>query len=485
MDQLVAYKPKLDLWAHQREALAKLLEKKNFALFMEMRTGKTATVLCEFGYLEAHGQLSDMLVIAPAGVYGVWADDIKKHFSEDLLRRAKVHVWRAGATKDERDDLRMFMMSRAPRILLMNVEALSMVKRARDLCLEFADQRKPMIVVDESTVIKNIEAKRTKFIVNTLTPKASRRRILTGLPSPQSPLDLFSQFWFLDPAIIGFPSFVGFKRRYAVIQRKPFGPRGRYIDVVVGYQNTEELAKRVAPNSFRKKLSECYDLPPKIYTKREVEMTEEQKRIYGQMKNFATAKLDETQHVTATIVITQMLRLHQILCGHTKSEDGFEVEISENRTKELLEVLDQHDRKAIIWTSYDADVKKLTKAIGERYGVDSVARFWGGNLESRDAEEVKFKTNPECRFMIGTPQAGGRGRDWSVADLVIYYSNTTNLEHRVQSEDRAHVYGKANQVLYVDLMCPGTVEEKIVAALRDKIDLATIVTGDDYREWLI
>ena len=76
MDQLVAYKPKLDLWAHQREALAKLLEKKNFALFMEMRTGKTATVLCEFGYLEAHGQLSDMLVIAPAGVYGVWADDI-------------------------------------------------------------------------------------------------------------------------------------------------------------------------------------------------------------------------------------------------------------------------------------------------------------------------------------------------------------------------------------------------------------------------
>jgi SNF2 family DNA or RNA helicase len=485
MDQLVTYRPKLDLWAHQREALDELMGHRDFALFMEMRTGKTATILCEFGILEAKGLISDMLVIAPAGVYRVWADDMEKHLSEELRRRVKIHVYKAGAGKGQREERKAFMMSRGPRVLLMNVEALSVVKEARELCLAFADQRKGMIVVDESTCIKGYSAKRTKFVSETLASRASRRRILTGLPTPQSSLDLFSQFWFLNPTIINHSTYRSFRNKYAVIQRKPFGPRGIMIDVVVGYKNTDELAKRIAPYSFRKKLSECYDLPPKIYTMRHVGMTQEQEKIYSEMRDYATARLEAEEHVTATLVIVQMLRLHQILCGHTKSENGVEVKIPENRTQELLEILEQHDRKAIIWCSYDHDVTKLTKVLRERYGEMSVARFWGGNLNTREDEERNFKTDSQCRFMIGTPQAGGRGRDWSVADLVVYYSNTTNLEHRVQSEDRAHVYGKANQVLYVDLLCPGTVEEKIVTALREKIDLATVITGDEYRKWLI
>jgi len=114
-----------------------------------------------------------------------------------------------------------------------------------------------------------------------------------------------------------------------------------------------------------------------------------------------------------------------------------------------------------------------------------VARFWGGNVSSREEEERRFKEDPRCRFMVATPHAGGRGRTWDVADLVVYHSSTNNLEHRDQSEQRVQGVGKTRQVDYVDLICPGSVEDKILKALRQKIDLAGMITGDDFREWIV
>jgi SNF2 family DNA or RNA helicase len=151
----------------------------------------------------------------------------------------------------------------------------------------------------------------------------------------------------------------------------------------------------------------------------------------------------------------------------------------------MLSILENHKGKAIIWAAYDQNVRRITDRLVDVYGPGSVARFWGGNADTREAEERQFKTDPKCRFMVATPSAGGRGRTWDVADLMIYYSNTFNLEHRMQSEERAQMVGKANRVAYFDLACRGTVEDKILHALRNKMNLSNAVTGDDWKQWIV
>jgi hypothetical protein len=480
-----AYLPQFPRWAHQDKALRAMRDATAFALFMEMRTGKTKCILDEFGEDELNGVISQLLVVAPAGVYRTWAIDADKHLSDDLKSCLRVGRWKSGPNAAEKRELEAFMAYDGPRMLLVNIEALSLPRnKSRTICEAFLLQGPTTMVIDESTTIKNLDAERTDFCVK-MAPWAKKRRILSGLPSPQSPLDLYSQFNFLGAKLLGYRRYASFEQRYAVTQQKPFGPGGRMVSVVVGYQNLDELHRKIQPFSFRVRLNECYDLPDKMYLRRDVDPTDEQKRAYAEMKAFCVAELDNMERVTATVVLTQMLRLHQILAGHTMSDDGNIVDIPENKTDEVLSILENTAGKAIIWVAYDADVKKVTARIEKIYGVGSVARFWGGNSDTREDEEKQFKTDPKCRFMVATASAGGRGRTWDVADTIIYYSNTFSLEHRMQSEERTQAVGKTVGVAVFDLITMGSIEEKIVMALRDKMDLSNIITGDNWKQWVI
>jgi SNF2 family DNA or RNA helicase len=160
-------------------------------------------------------------------------------------------------------------------------------------------------------------------------------------------------------------------------------------------------------------------------------------------------------------------------------------ELPENRTRTLLELLEEYDGKAVIWVSYDYSVRKVYDALAKAYGPHAVVRFWGGNANEREEEDRRFRVDPKVRFMVATPDSGGRGRKWDVADTVIYYSSRDNLEHRDQSEERVKDMTKTSATLYIDLIVPGTVDEAIIRALRDKIDLSRVITGDNFREWLI
>jgi SNF2 family DNA or RNA helicase len=448
-----------------------------------MRTGKTKVVLDEFGELWDADKARDLFVTAPAGVYGTWITAVEEHIGEPLASLLRVHLWSSSDGAEKNRKLESFMAYEGPRLLLVNTEAFSMVKRAKMLAHTFVKQRGAYVAVDESTAIKNPSAKRTKFMVEHIAPYANYRRILTGLVSPRSPLDLYSQFEFLDQKILGFSSYWTFRARYAVIKKMTVA--GRSFDNIVGYRDVEELNLRIAPHSYRVRLEDCYDLPPKIYDIREVSLTDEQKRIYQDLKAFATTKLANEAHVTTTMVITQILRLHQVLCGHVTDEEGNVHEIPSNRTSELLELLEEHEGKAIIWCSYDIDIRRVSEALTKAYGEGSVARFWGGNRNTREQEEARFLNDPACLFMVATPAAGGRGRTWMNADLVVYYSNTDNLEHREQSEERPQGVDKINSVLYVDLLARRTVEEKILHSLRKKIDMAAVISGDQWREWIV
>jgi len=470
------YQTKMEPRPAQVEALARLRDQRAFALLMQMRTGKTKVILDDYGRLELAGEINDLLVIAPGGVYKTWAKAWREHVSDDLQKRAMVHIWESSKKQSALD----WKNHTGPRVLFMNVEALSKVAAARLLCAWMLRMRPVMFVVDESTCIKSPKAKRAKYIVNTLAPHAHTRRILSGLPTPRSPLDAYMQFAFLDQKIIGQKSYWAFRNRYAQMGKIQVG--GRLIDIVVGYQNQDELRRRIEPYSYR---VEFRPQIPSTYSIVDVPMTPQQQRVYTAMKEYATAQLEGESHVTATIVITQLLRLHQILCGFVTDEQGVIRSLPETRTGALIKQLDRGGGKAVIWCSYDYSIRKVYDRLIEEYGEPSTARFWGGNVNQREDEEKRFLEDPDCQFMLATPDAGGKGRTWSVADTVIYYSSTNDLEKRDQSEYRVQGVEKQRQVDYIDLITPDTVEIKILQALRNKINMAATITGFNWKEWLL
>jgi len=215
-----------------------------------------------------------------------------------------------------------------------------------------------------------------------------------------------------------------------------------------------------------------------------VELTPEQKKIYKQLSDSAIAML-QGRALTVDNVLTEILRLHQITCGHFRSDDGETIEVPNNRISELLEVLDEADDKVIIWATYVADIKKIVDKLTASYGHDSVVSYYGDTSTDERSEAVKrFQDDPNVRFFVGNPSTGGYGITLTAATMVVYYSNSYNLEHRIQSEDRAHRIGQTKSVNYVDLCVAGTIDEKIIKALRAKKNIAAQVLGEDITSWL-
>ena len=259
---------------------------------------------------------------------------------------------------------------------------------------------------------------------------------------------------------------------------------GRRVQIVGGYKRLDELSEKLKPFSDRVLKEDCLDLPEKTYVERQVELTDEQKKTYETMKSAALALL-KGKMATAPHVLTQLMRLHQITCGHLKNDDDTITEIKNNRIASLLELLEETEGKAIIWANYQRDVAQIIEHIEKKYGKGSIVDYYGLTpQEDRQDNIRKFQNDSNCRFLIGTPQTGGYGITLTQANTVIYYSNGYDLEKRLQSEDRAHRIGQKKTVTYIDLICEDTVDEKIVKALRDKINIASEVMGEELKDWI-
>jgi len=337
------------------------------------------------------------------------------------------------------------------------------------------------MVIDESTTIKNPSAKRTKNILK-LSTEAKYRRIMTGSPVTKNPLDLYSQCEFLSPWLLDFTSFYAFRNRYALM--KTIHVQGRSIQVVDKFQNLSELSDQLKGFSYRVLKEDCLDLPEKSWTKRQITLTPDQRKLYIQMKQTALAHLNGKVASTMT-VLTQLMRLHQITCGHFTADDGTTQPIANNRISELMDVLSEMEGKAIIWAHYQYDIINIIKEIVKVHGPGSVVDYFGLTPQNERQDNIrKFQGDPRCRFIVGTPSTGGYGITLTAANTVIYYSNGYDLEKRLQSEDRAHRIGQKKNVTYVDIIAENTVDEKIVKALRDKINIASQVLGEDLKAWI-
>ena len=475
------YKFKTEPYAHQLKALEMSWNKEVFAYFMEMGTGKSKVLLDNVAMLFDKGKIDSVLIVAPKGVYKNWYDsEIPEHLPKHIDRN--VVLWRSLITKEQKlkcDSLFKQDFTKL-QIFIMNVEALS-TKKGFEAARQFLNVKRVLFAIDESTTIKNPSAKRTKNILG-LSKMGKYRRILTGSPVTKSPLDLFTQCYFLDPYLLDHASYYSFRTRYAIMRTANFS--GRSVQIVVGYHNLGELSKKLEPFSYRVLKDDCLDLPPKTFMKRVIQLSPEQKKVYQQMKTSALAILNGKM-VTTMNVITQLMRLQQITCGHFKADDGSTQNIKNNRITELMDVLEELEGKAIIWAHWRHDIDTIVESIEEQYP-GSVVTYYGDTTTEDRQKAIKKIQDPESkvRFLVGTPQTGGYGITLTGASTMIYYSNGYDLEKRQQSEARIDRIGQKKPMTYIDIIAEDTVDEKIVKSLRKKVNIATEIMGEKLKAWI-
>ena len=476
------YKFKTEPYAHQLKALGASHNRENYALFMEMGTGKSKVLVDNIAMLYDKGKINAALIVAPKGVYRNWErQEIPIHMPDHIVHN--VVTWSPVTTKkQQKENVKLFKHGEQLTIFLMNIEAFS-TKKGLDIAQRFLLAHQTLMAIDESTTIKSPTARRTKNVLK-LRNYAKYRRILTGSPVTKSPLDLYTQCYFLDPYYLDFSSYYTFRNRYASMVDRNVGSHS--FKLVTGYVRLDELNDKLNKFSYRVLKEDCLDLPDKVYMKRFVAMTPEQTKLYEEMKKHALAELDGKM-TSAASALAQMVRLHQITCGHLATDDGEVTQVKNNRIDELLDVIEEVNGKVIIWAIYRHDIRQIENTLAEKYGKDSVKSFYGDTADSDRQDIVNAFQDRESnlRFFVGNPRTGGYGLTLTASHTVVYYSNSYDLEIRLQSEDIAHRIGQKEKVTYVDLISEKTIDEFIVKNLRAKINLATKVLGEDLKKWLI
>ena len=472
-------------YAHQKKIFDNTWGARNHALFLEMGTGKSKIAIDTLAALYEAGAVNTALIVAPKGVYGNW---VMKELPQHLPRRilSKIVQWQPNVTKKFREALTELADPSHTdlHILVMNVEALSTMKGSASAFKFLKMNPDNMFIMDESTSIKNRKALRTKNAVKA-AGLAKYRRILTGSPITRNPMDLYSQCDFLSPKLLGFKSFFAYQARYAIVRRRAMGNRS--FQEITGYQRLDELHNKLERFSSRVLKEDCLDLPEKIYTLRRVPLSKEQLSAYVQMKKLALARLEKGELSTTTSVLTQIMRLQEICCGHLKTDSGEIETLPNKRMDELLATIDEMTGKVIVWATWVYDIERIVKKLNEQYGEGCAEAFYGATPQEDRQEIVSRFQDPDSdlRFFVANPRTGGYGLTLTAATNVIYWNNSYDLETRIQSEDRAHRIGQDHHVLYVDLVSPDTVDEKILKALKAKIDIAQTVLGEESRQWLL
>jgi SNF2 family DNA or RNA helicase len=474
----VNFSPYRQPYKHQIVALDALHNSTFFALLMEMGTGKTKVIVDESVW-QAQLRLSrgekpfKVLIVCPRTIQRTWLQEINKDTPPDLP------YW-AGKMETSIRGMQTLLDMATARVplkyVITNYEKLGSMGKALK-AIKF-----DMMVLDESTKIKTPSTHRTKNAIE-IGETASRRAILTGAPVTNNILDLFSQFQFLEDGILGYSNYHQFKTHFARIAKLA----GRRIEKITGYRNLNELKERVARYSFIVRKDQCLDLPPKNFETRYVEMSEKQAELYMQMLETFIATLtnytDPSGTMKAQVIIVQLLRLAQICCGYMKTASGEERPIpGENpKIEALLDIIEQlsPDAKLLVWARFHHDIKTITQVLTNRH-IGWVKLTGGMSDRERDQSVELFNGRNQVRVLVGEPGTGGYGltllgHPENPCYTVVYYSNDFSLEKRIQSEDRVHRIGQVRPVTYIDIVCEGTVEERIAVALQKKRDLSETI----------
>ena len=478
------YRFKIKPYDHQYDSWLISREYKHWAYLMDMGIGKSKLLLDVAAYMYDQGWIDALMIFANKGSYTNWPDQhIPEHLPDHIIY--ELALWKPDLKIKEKNTIEKLFTSQkiSLKIFVMNIEALPF-KRSAEIAYRFVRAHNTLSVIDESTTIKNPKAKRTKAAW-TIGKLSVARRILTGSFVDNKPLDAWAQFQFLGNGLIGHTSYYSFRAQYAELVDMTTRDRPRSFKVVVGYKNLDLLRKTIGKYATIIKSEDCLDLPPKIYEKFYVELTEEQKTHYQQLKKISITEIEESM-TTVKIALTKMLRLHQLICGHLTDDNGNIHNIPHNRINALDSIIDETRGKVIIWANYIPDIRAISEHLAKEHGRGSVYTYYGDtSQEKRDKAKKAFKkgSKDKTRFLIGNPTVGGYGLNLTGANTVIYYSNSFDGEVRNQSEKRAHRIGQTKTVTYIDLVAKKTVDEKILKALLLKKSVANLITESNWKEF--
>lgn len=483
---------------HQIAALRKMKGAKIFALFMDQGTGKTWTFLADAERLFAAGEIDAALVLSPKGVHTNWVRrEIPAHWDGPII----TGVWRTGAGKRyfERLEKTLFRPRERGeptpmRLLSMNIDGVK-TKDGLAFAQRFLRSTKAIIIIDESTRIKNVKSKAWEVCVEELQQLAKYRRIGSGLPITNAPTDIFGQAEFLERGLLGTSSFRAFNAEYSVLLDKDSfmfkkmiqkNPRMAWAQIVATdengkkmYRNLDKLHKLIQPWSYRILKEECLDLPPKVYKNFYFEMTPAQWKAYDLMDKKLRYEYGDDMDVFTKL--TKGIKLQQITSGFAmlKSGELSYVEGDNPRLAALVDWLeDKEGKKVVIWAHFREEIRAIA-AVLKKMGRKAV-EYHGGVTKDEDRDEAidRFQDvegfEPADTF-LGHAQAGGIGITITAATDVLYYSCSYNLEFRKQSEDRTHRKGTVGTVTYTDLVADGSIDEDIAEALQVKEGFAAKV----------
>lgn len=437
------------LFEHQQPAVAKMIRSRIGALFMEMGTGKTRTAI-ELAYLR-QSNIDKVVWFCPVSCKETIRHEIGKH------------------TNSSEGDICVFndrtRQGAIPQAFwyVIGIESISSSNRvvlaANELITEST-----FVILDESTYIKNDRSRRTKRIM-AMAERCRYRLVLTGTPLTEGVVDLFAQMKFLSPKILGYNSFYSFARNH--LEYHP-----EYKGLIVRCHNVGYLASKIHPYTYQVTKAECLDLPDKLYDSRYFSMTDTQRGIYEEAKEEILAELYDSEWPEYTI-FRLFTVLQQITCGfwNRRQEDGTYrmITFPHERVNMLMDTIASYpkDAKVIIWTKYRYDIDQIGTALGAEYGPKAAAFFYGDlNEKARNAELDRFRK--DARFFVATQACGGHGLTINEANHVIFYSNEFKYVNRLQAEDRNHRIGQTDKVLYTDLACRKSIDERIEQAMARK-----------------
>ena len=436
-----------------------MAKSKSVAILAEMGTGKTLISIGIAGYLYLQKEINKLLIVAPLSITKVWEEEFAKF--ADFEYQAKVLE---GSSKKKNEELKNLFGNKL-QVAIINYESCWRMEK------EIADWKPDMIICDESSKIKNPQAKQSKAL-HRLGKISKHNIILTGTPVTNTPLDFFSQYKFLDENIFG-GSYYSFRARYAVM-----GGYGNHQ--VVGYKNLQELTEKAHKIAFRITKKEALDLPEQVDTTRYVELEPTSRTIYNQVERESYAELEQGEIITRN-VLTKLLRLSQITGGYITNEyTNMAEQISSAKINALEEIVDEcidANKKLVVFARFIPEIDAITKMLNKRKIKYALIR---GDVKDRAGEVDKFQNDKETKIFIGQLQTAGMGLTLTASDTAVFYSLSYNFADYEQAKARIHRIGQKNTCTYIHLIAKNTIDEKVMEALSKKKNIADLVV-DNWR----
>ncbi len=427
---------------------------------MDMGTGKTITAIAVIGILSKMYKVRRVLVVCPKSITGVWQQEFEK-FADYRFTLAVLD----GDTAKKADTIR-YMIGEDLQVIVVNYESCWRLES------ELSRWRPDMIICDESSKIKNPQAKCSKAL-HRLGKISEYNLILTGTPVTNSPLDFFSQYKFLDESIFG-GSFYAFRNQYAIIG-------GFQNHQIIGYKHLDELVRKAHSIAYRVRLEDAVELPEFVEETRPVKLEKQAQQIYDGIDKDSFAELMNGE-VSTRNVLTRLLRLSQCTGGFIRNDTGdFVQQVSSAKLEALEDIIDsalEEDRKVVVFARFVPEIDAIKQLLQRKKIGYALIK---GDVKDRAEQVDNFQNNDVTKVFVGQLQTTGMGLTLTAGSVCVYYSLDFSYANYEQSMARVRRIGQTKRGVYIHLVAQGTIDEQVIAALRHKGDVAKILV-DDYRK---